>query len=95
MNTDNKLYSDGLLRLIQANEPFWGGEAEVIRSYWTSPIRSQQTDRKWLVHQIYKEYWDGILPLLGMLKQQLAGASKKSGRQRFLTTAEVLYEEVQ
>ena len=48
--------SEGFANLIQANESFWGGEAEIIRSYWDSPVRSRETDKKWLIHQIYKEY---------------------------------------
>jgi len=67
----------------------------VIRGYWCSPERSIETDRKWLVHQIYKEYWDGILPPLELFKQNLPGASTKSGRDSLLTVAEVLYEEVE
>ncbi len=63
--------SAGLTGLIEANEPYWGAEAEVIRTYWDSPIRNQETDRKWLIHQIYKEYWDGILPPLESLTAQL------------------------
>jgi hypothetical protein len=89
------LHSDGLQRLIQANEPFWGGEAEVIRSYWKSPVRTPETDRKWLIHQIYKEYWDGILPPLELFRQSLPQASVKKGRDNLLTMAEVLYEEVE
>lgn len=91
----NNVYSDGLLRLIEANEPFWGGEAEVIRSYWNSPVRTAATDRKWLIHQIYKEYWDGILPPLAIFRERLPGAGIKSGRQSLLAIAEVLYEEVE
>ena len=96
MSTGNaNLYSDGLLRLIEANEPYWGGEAEVIRSYWNSPVRTNATDRKWLLHQIYKEYWDGILPPLEMFRTRLPGAGIKRGRQGLLAIAEVLYEEVE
>lgn len=95
MSTDNALYSEGLERLIHANEPFWGGEAEVIRSYWSSPVRTPEADRKWLIHQIYKEYWDGILPPLEQFRQALPGASVKRGRDNLLTMAEVLHEEVE
>ena len=95
MDIDNRLYSEGLLRLIQTNEPFWGGEAEVIRSYWSSPVRTRQTDRKWLIHQIYKEYWDGILPPLEMFGRYLPHASGKRGRANLLKVAEVLHEEVE
>ncbi len=87
--------SEGLATLIQANEPFWGGEAEVIRTYWDAPMRTQATDRKWLVHQIYKEYWDGILPPLDAVNAQLPLASAKGGRTKLLEMAKVLYEEVQ
>jgi len=95
MKAKHKLYSADLQRLINANEPYWGGEAEVIRSYWDSPARTAAADRKWIVHQIYKEYWDGILPPLELFRQSLPEASGKNGRDRLLTIAEVLYEEVE
>ena len=87
--------SAGLAGLIEANEPYWGGEAEVIRSYWDSPIRNQETDRKWLIHQIYKEYWDGILPPLESLTAQLPHADVRDGRAKLLNVAEILFEEAQ
>jgi hypothetical protein len=87
--------SDGLATLIQANEPFWGAEAEIIRTYWDAPMRTQATDKKWLVHQIYKEYWDGILPPLEAVKAALPLASTKHGRAKLLQMSEVLYEEVE
>lgn len=87
--------SAGLTGLIEANEPYWGGEAEVIRTYWNSPIRNQATDRKWLIHQIYKEYWDGILPPLASFTAQLPHASVLDERSKLLNLAEVLFEEVQ
>jgi len=92
--TDKKV-SDGLVNLIEANEPFWGGEAEVIRTYWDSPIRTKETDKKWLVHQIYKEYWDGILPPLDSIQAQLPLASAHDGRAKLLQLAELFYEEVE
>jgi hypothetical protein len=94
MNHQKTNYSDGLLRLIEANEPYWGAEAEVIRSYWNSPVRTPESDRKWLVHQIYKEYWDGILPPLELFRASLSDISHKQGRDTLRTLAEVLYEEV-
>lgn len=95
MSAGTHLYSDGLLRLIQANEPYWGGEAEVIRSYWDSPLRTTATDRKWLTHQVYKEYWGGVLSQLGKFRECFPGAGIQSGRQRLLAVAEVLHEEVE
>ena len=85
--------SEGLATLIQANEPFWGGEAEIVRTYWDSPVRNRQTDEKWLIHQIYKEYWDGILPPLQSFQALLPHASVHDGRSRLLEAAEILYEE--
>ena len=40
--------SDQLKRLIAANAPLWAGEAEIARTYWTAPIRTIETDKKWL-----------------------------------------------
>lgn len=44
-------------RLIKTAAPLWAGEAEVVRSYWTSPQRSLTTDRLWLKRQCFKEFW--------------------------------------
>jgi hypothetical protein len=48
--------SANLQKLIEANAPLWAGEAEIIRSYWNSPIRSRETDKQWLKRQCWKEY---------------------------------------
>ena len=95
MTAERECYSEGLLRLIEANEPFWGAEAEVIRCYWDSPVRTPVSDRKWVVHQIYKEYWDGILPPLELFRQSLPQAGIRRGRDTLLTIAGVLCEEVE
>lgn len=66
-------------RLINACAPLWAGEAETVRTYWTSPKRSLQTDLLWLQRQCFKEFWGsgvgkydqgGVVP--GQLKR-LAG----------------------
>lgn len=44
-------------RLINACTPLWAGEAEVVRTYWSSPKRSLQTDCLWLQRQCFKEFW--------------------------------------
>lgn len=49
--------SSNLKRLVEAVAPYWAGEAEVCRSYWSSPVRSRATDLKWLNHQCFKEIW--------------------------------------
>lgn len=48
--------SENLKRLIAANAPLWAGEAEIARSYWTSPVRNRETDKQWLKYQCWKEY---------------------------------------
>lgn len=38
----------GVVRLVEANAPLWGGEAEVFRAYWGGPGRTDATDRAWI-----------------------------------------------
>lgn len=87
--------SKGLLNLIEANAPFWGAEAEVIRTYWDSPVRTVETDRKWLTHQTYKEYWNGVQPYLNMFNKQLPLASSSEQRAKLEELSEIVYEEVE
>ena len=35
-----------LKKLIDASAPYWAGEAEVFRTYWTWERRSRETDRR-------------------------------------------------
>jgi hypothetical protein len=87
--------SQGIAYLIDANKPYWGGEAEVISSYWDSPARSQATDKKWLVHQMYKEYWDGIMPSLQQFNACLPSARSLDGYSSLTGAAEVLSQETE
>ena len=48
--------SANLRRLIDAAAPYWAGEAEVVRTYWTWSQRTRETDRHWLALQCYKEF---------------------------------------
>jgi hypothetical protein len=41
---------------IDANVPLWVGEAEIVRSFWTSPVRSHEAEKLWLKRQCWKEY---------------------------------------
>ena len=50
--------SAALTNLVEAVAPMFAGEAEVIRTYWTSPVRTPETDRLWLMRQARKEVWD-------------------------------------
>ncbi len=56
-------------RLVDASAPYWAGEAEVVRTYWTSPVRTASTDLLWLSRQCFKEFWG-------------SGASRRSARRR-------------
>jgi len=48
--------SENLKRLIDINAPLWAGEAEIVRTYWTSPVRNREADKLWLKRQCWKEY---------------------------------------
>ncbi len=48
--------SANLNRLIEAAEPLWAGEAEVVRTYWDSPVRTLEKDLLWLARQASKEF---------------------------------------
>jgi hypothetical protein len=43
-------------KLIALSAPLWAGEAEVVRTYWDSPVRSLATDLIWLRRQASKEF---------------------------------------
>ena len=45
-----------LQRLIEVSAPLWAGEAEVVRTYWTSPVRTLETDLLWIRRQCSKEF---------------------------------------
>ncbi|HUZ74869.1 MAG TPA: hypothetical protein VMU87_17935 [Stellaceae bacterium] len=44
-------------RLVAAAAHYWAGEAEVVRTYWTAPLRRAATDLRWLERQCFKEFW--------------------------------------
>jgi hypothetical protein len=48
--------SKNLERLISISAPLWAGEAEVVRTYWDSPVRTIATDLAWLRRQASKEF---------------------------------------
>jgi hypothetical protein len=72
-----------LARLIDLAAPYWAGEAEVVRTYWTAPMRSRDSDRRWLARQCFKEFWgSGVSKLdrggvvLGTMKNLLERAGE-------------------
>jgi len=48
--------NENLQELIAVSAPLWAGEAEIVRTYWDSPVRTQQTDLLWLRRQCFKEF---------------------------------------
>jgi hypothetical protein len=57
-------FSANLQGLIDAAAPYWAGEAEVFRVYWSWDQRTRETDRLWLARQCSKEVWgSGLAPL--------------------------------
>lgn len=82
-----------LQRLIDANALLWAGEAEVVRTYWDSPVRTRETDLLWLSRQCYKEFWAGVAVPFERLKGQLDEAGRGFDHHEALDTAKFLYEE--
>lgn len=97
MGTDEHRFvaSSGFRRLVERNAPLWGGEAEVIRTYFNSPQRNAASDRLWVLRQMYKEYWDGIMPPLAALQRLLPQLEREVTRTQLLELTEVLHEEVE
>ena len=75
--------SSQIQRLVNAAAPLWAGEAEIVRTYWTSPKRSVATDVSWLARQSFKEFWgSGVSKFdrggmfFGIMKNLLARGSE-------------------
>ena len=49
--------NENLKTLIKMAAPLWAGEAEVVKTYWDSSIRTLETDLLWLRRQCFKEFW--------------------------------------
>jgi hypothetical protein len=84
--------------VIEIATPLWAGEAEVVRTYWTSPRRNLQADLLWLSRQCFKEFWGsgvtrfdkgGIVPgSLKRLSEQTANIDTGMDRHEFLDALE-------
>ena len=48
---------DRIRHLVDLAAPCWAGEAEVVRTYWASPVRTRETDMLWLSRQCFNEFW--------------------------------------
>lgn len=83
-----------LRALIDANAPLWAGEAEVFRTYWSSPRRSRSTDLHWLARQCYKELEDGFVSRLDQLRRGYQQLGHGTARRDLLEMAKGTYEEL-
>ena len=86
--------SPHLKELVDANAPYWGGEAEVARRYFESVERSKESDRIWLERQMYKEFWDGFVPPLQNKIYNYEKLEQGLSRNELLAAAELMYEEL-
>lgn len=93
--------SPQLISLVDAVSPLFAGEAEVMRTYWTSPVRTAEADRLWLLRQSRKEVWDTPLGdqrglYVGPVEDLLADFPKidtEIPREDILARMEGIYEE--
>jgi hypothetical protein len=93
--------SPQLVSLVDSVAHLFAGEAEVMRTYWTSPIRTPETDQLWLLRQSRKEVWDTPLGdqrglYVGPVEDLLADFSKidiEIPREDILDRMEGIYEE--
>lgn len=93
--------SPQLRKLIDAVAPLWAGEAEVVRSYWTSPVRTRETDLRWLRYQCRKEFWDSFadpqkglyLEPLDRLRAAFPKIDREIDRHEVLDIAEMFFAE--
>jgi hypothetical protein len=82
-----------IVTLIDRCERLWAAEAEVARSYWDSPVRTKETDRLWLLRQMYKELLDGALPSLIWTRENFDAVGSLDSRADLLEEIDVLREE--
>ena len=95
--------SPPLRRLIESAAPLFAGEAEVVRSYWDSPVRTIETDLRWLELQVFKEFkgsgvgdYDNRGVIMGPLTEVLEVLPRMDievPRHRIRDLLEGLYEE--
>ncbi|MGE0667640.1 MAG: hypothetical protein AB7O49_13870 [Sphingomonadales bacterium] len=82
-----------IVALIDRCERLWAAETEVARTYWDSPVRTLETDRLWVVRQMYKELLDGALPSLLWARDNFDAVAGARSRAGFLEEIDVLREE--
>ena len=95
--------SKNLDDLITLSAPLWAGEAEVVRTYWDSPVRTLDTDLLWIKRQASKEFnGSGIgehrnmgvfLGPLTRLHEAFPQIDSGVGRHEVLDVIEMLHDE--
>jgi hypothetical protein len=70
--------SPGLVGLVDALTPYWGGEAEVVDRYFESSARTPEADRRWLARQCHKELVDGVESRVALLQDGLATGAERA-----------------
>lgn len=65
--------ADPVRELVDASRALWGGEAQVFRSYWSSPARSRRSDLTWIARQCHKELVDGVEARLAGFAESVDG----------------------
>ncbi len=95
--------SKNLEQLIALSAPLWAGEAEVVRTYWDSPVRGLDADLMWLRRQASKEFnGSGIgehknmgvfMGPLTQLREAFPQIDSGIGRHEVLGVIEMLHDE--
>ncbi len=95
--------SNKLEHLINLSAPLWAGEAEVVRTYWDSPVRNLETDLLWLGRQCFKEFNGkglgehkdlGIfMGSLTEIMESFPNIDRTVGRHRILGLIETIHDE--
>ncbi len=89
-------------KLVALCGPLWAGEAEVARVYFASPERDAASDRKWIAHQCFKEFWGSgftdpklglIGDLIGKIEQSLPEIDKTVDRYEVLDMLDMIHTE--
>jgi hypothetical protein len=71
----------------------WAAEAEVFETYWDWSGRTSDSDRLWLLRQMYKELYDGVAATLKKLHDGFQSVDTGGGRNEWRNTMEVMRQE--
>jgi hypothetical protein len=82
-----------LVRLVNANTPYWAAEAEVCRAYFDSPRRTAHSDCAWLARQAAKELVDGVMERSDELHALLTSGDIADDVERLVGLTEEIHEE--